>query len=228
MRVTCVVQARLGSSRLPGKSLKPLQGRSLISHVLERARAIRGVDRVVMATSVSELDTPLVTEAERLGFDVHRGSEGDVLSRFAGAVEQFGGDVVMRVTGDCPLLDPGIGADVLALYLADPQATPYVSNDTTQSGHPDGTDVEVFSRALLERTAGVATEPGDREHVTPWIRRSVPTSMLPCRLGDWRHLKISVDYLEDYERVQQIYAHAPADFSLAATLDAARRAGVIA
>lgn len=228
-RAICVVQARVGSSRLPGKSLAPISGKPLLHHVLTRAKAVRGLYAVVLATSDQTRDTPLTWIADECGVPVVRGSEHDVLGRFALAARTMKADTVMRVTGDCPLLDPGACEAVLAEYvLSRPLGIEYVSNDTTCSGYPDGTDCEVFSARLLYEADESAAEHaswvhGDREHVTTWMRRTQQTTRTVRYRSDLRYLKLSVDRQEDLDRVRQIFGYVNnGDYGLAATLAALR------
>jgi len=213
--------------------MRAIAGRPMLAHVIARAKTIVGVDEVILATSDLVRDSPLEWVADDLGVRVVRGSEHDVLGRFVQVADLVQPDVVMRITGDCPLFAPDVAARVLADYLdiMEPDVD-YVSNDTTQSGYPDGTDVEVFSVAAL-RAAHHNVQPhaawvhGDREHVTTWIRRSLETRVVRCE-QDWRHLKLSVDRLEDLDVVSRIFGCFDGeDFSLDATLRAAMRAGVI-
>jgi spore coat polysaccharide biosynthesis protein SpsF len=224
VRTVAIVQARLGSSRLPGKSLAVLAGRSLISHVLERARAIRGLDAVVLATTVSLRDNALVDEGRRCGVEVLRGSEWDVLDRLLCVALVTEAEVVMRLTGDCPLLCPLAAEQVLALHAeAVVQAgggEAYAWNDTLTSGYPDGTDVEVFSAGLLSEADAMATSRPDREHVTPYIRRTHAVARL-ANIVDQSRYKLSVDTPEDLEFVRAVYACLPPGrFALADTMDA--------
>mgnify|MGYP001559593131 FL=1 len=189
----------------------------MIAHVIERVQAIRGVDEVVLATSESERDSIVAVEARARGVKVFRGSEWDVLERIAKAAMRYEADVVMRITGDCPLLCPFIAEEVLELYQR-LEGVAYIWNDVTQSGWPDGTDVEVFSADMLYRADGAADEKTDREHVTPHIRRtySVFTVKAP---HDHRQWKLSVDTPSDFEFITDVFARlAPAtDFSFANT-----------
>lgn len=223
-RVVCVVQARQGSSRLPGKALRPLKGRPMIAHVLERAKAIEGLDDVVLATSLRDVDDLLADYVAGLRVAVVRGSEQDVLERFWVAASLARADIVMRVTGDCPFLDPAIARDVLALYrIAHAMSgTQYFWNDTLHSGWPDGTDVEVFSIGVLEEAHLKARAQRDREHVTSWIRDYHRVETFYCP-EDHSQIKLSVDRPEDYDLAQAIasYLH-EGDFSLDATLAAYR------
>ncbi len=227
-RVVAIVQARQGSSRLPGKSLRPLSGKPLILHVLERARAIPGVVDVVLATSTHERDDLLAVTAVAAGFGTVRGSELDVLDRMLLAARVSKADHVMRVTGDCPLLAPDVAREVLQAYLTSPFPGHYVSNDTSRTGWPDGTDTEIFSMGMLESAARLASKPGEREHVTRWIRAATTCGALKCDRGDFSKLKLSVDDENDFQRVQQVYAHLKdGDMNFDATIAAAREAGLL-
>lgn len=219
MRVVAIVQARLGSSRLPGKALLTLGGRPLIAHVLERARAIAGVSEVILATSENYRDQSLVQAAVAQGIRSFCGSEWDVLGRMRAAAEWARADAVMRLTGDCPFLDPAICDEVLSAFHA--TSPDYIWNDTHRSGFPDGLDAEVFTREALELAATQAIDRGDREHVTPWMRRELRCGVVVCADGDHSALKLSVDTREDFERAQAIARALPlGDFSLRATLAA--------
>jgi spore coat polysaccharide biosynthesis protein SpsF (cytidylyltransferase family) len=210
----------MGSSRLPGKSLRALRGRPLIAHVVERAWAIQGVDEVVLATTTSRKDDPLYEYAfDHLRGGIVRGDETDVLARFVEAVQGTTADIVMRVTGDCPFLDPFIASEVLRVFHTNPLEAKYVSNDTLMSGFPDGTDVEVFSVGLLRRAAKSATDPQDREHVTSWMRRE--TTAVLMNEHDCPHIKLSVDTEEDYDFARRIADRLKdGDYALASTLRA--------
>lgn len=195
-RVVAVVQARMGSHRLPGKSMMDVCGLPLISHVLTRACLVRGVDEVVMATSLDERDEVIAALARRLGLRAYHGPERDVLGRIVLVAREAKADTVMRITGDCPLLAPDVASEVLGRYLALRQGSyvSYASNDTTCTGYPDGMDVEVFSRDVLELAAIKARSPGEVEHVTPWIRRNCPQGYLHLdRMAPRIRLKLSVD-----------------------------------
>jgi spore coat polysaccharide biosynthesis protein SpsF (cytidylyltransferase family) len=220
-RVICIVQARQGSSRLPGKSLRPLQGRPLIAHVLERAQAIPGSDGLVLATTGRDEDDGLAALATDLGVAVVRGSEQDVLDRMFVAATLARAEVVIRVTGDCPFMDPAVAGDVLALYRH--SFALYAWNDTARSGYPDGTDVEVFSYNLLRHAHEHARHLRDREHVTSWIRDNYEAVTLRLR-DDLSWLKLSVDTMADYRRACAVAAQLrPGDYSMAGSVAAYRR-----
>lgn len=225
-RIVVVVQARMGSSRLPGKSLMALAGRPLLQHVLQRARAIHLVDEVVLATGNGPGDDPLEALGSLCNVPVVRGSEWDVLDRVRLAAMRHQAEVVVRVTGDCPFLAPEVAHEVLKAYLTEPLGVHYVSNDTTCSGYPDGTDVEVFSWAALDEASRRAHARPDREHVTQWMRRNMMTGMIKAPEGsNWAHWKLSVDTADDYRLAAAIAAQLGrenTDLWLPATIAAAQ------
>ena len=205
-RTILVIQARMGSSRLPGKVLMDIGGKPMIDRVVDRARRVGGVDEVVVATSVHPLDDPLAEHVTRaLDAPVVRGSEEDVLSRFVDAARRFDADRVIRATADCPLFSPMANAGVLAVQEAG--GLDYVH--TWGERHlPRGTDAEVATRAALERAGEEATLQPDREHVTPWIRRETAR----FRLGTWHlgqqlaHHRWTVDEPDDIALIRRIYS----------------------
>lgn len=164
--VGVITQARMTSTRLPGKVLLEAAGRSFLDHHLDRLLAA-GLD-VYVATTVNDADDPIVERAHDRGLSVHRGSEDDVLARFAGTIEEFALDVAVRVTSDCPLVDGALVADAVRQWqeAADPWL--YLSNGLTRTW-PRGMDLEVFSATALLDAAAAATDPAHREHVTPYL-----------------------------------------------------------
>lgn len=239
MRTVVLVQSRVGSARLPGKALLPLLGRPMLDHVLERALAI-GADEVVLATTDQPRDQPLVAIGAARGVRTYCGSESDVLLRMCEAARLVDADVVVRVTGDCPLLCPRTARLVVETYHTMVPGG-YAWNDTTNSGYPDGTDVEVFARELLERAEAetwrnddMTTRGGNlrlvaREHVTSYVRMIAPrtATIRPGALNLTR-LKLSVDRREDYEAVRRIMAHLPTGaLALPATVEACYAAGIL-
>lgn len=171
-RVVCISQARMTSSRLPGKVLLEAAGRPLLAHHLERLRRCRTVDEVVLATTTNAADDPVAALARSLGVTVFRGSEGDVLDRFVGAARASSADVVVRVTADCPLIDPALIDTTVRRFLAGRLETPPVDYATVDTDRfPRGLDTEVFTRTALEDAHANAVDPAEREHVTPYIYR---------------------------------------------------------
>lgn len=166
-RTAVVVQARRASSRLPDKVLLDLQGRSILSHVLGRCKRIPGADAVVCAIPDSPGHEALAVEATRLGATVFAGSEEDVLGRYLGAARTVGADIVLRVTSDCPLIDPEVCGQVLDLRRR--MDADYAANNLPPSW-PHGLDCEAFTLATLQAANDHARPGPEREHVTPWIR----------------------------------------------------------
>ena len=169
MKTVAVVQARMGSSRLPGKVLKDVGGRPMIQFLLERLARARSVDAIVLATSSAASSDSLAEFVQGLGYDVYRGSEDDVLDRTYQASLSAEATTVIRITGDCPLVDPALVDEAVAAFVAGD--VDYLSNVAPPT-YPDGLDIEVFSFAALERAWSEAKAPAEREHVTSFIRES--------------------------------------------------------
>jgi glutamate-1-semialdehyde 2,1-aminomutase len=168
-RVVAIVQARLGSIRLPRKVLQVALGEPMIGHVITRVGRSHTIDQIVLAIPDTSDNDPLAEWAVAAGVDVYRGSEHDVLDRYYQAARGAGATAVVRVTGDCPLIDPGVIDEVVHRFSTGEYD--YVSN-ADPATYPDGLDTEVFSMAVLEQAWRHGTEPADREHVTPYLRRS--------------------------------------------------------
>ncbi|MBK8908786.1 MAG: glycosyltransferase family protein [Rhodospirillales bacterium] len=203
-----VIQARIGSTRLPGKVLMDLGGRTVLSHVIERCQAIEGVDVVACAVPKSKADDPVAEEATRNGAAVFRGAEKDVLGRVLGCARAQAMHIVMRITADCPLLDPTVCAGVLRLQRV--TGADYVSNDMKLCW-PRGLDCEVVTRAWLERAAEEATDAEDREHVTRYIRRhpEVHWEHLPLLGKSVQHIRLTLDTEDDLRDLRRIVATLP-------------------
>ena len=169
MTTAVIVQARWGSSRSRGKVLENIGGTTVLEYGLSRVARIPGVDCVVCAVPLGESNDPVAEEAHRVGAQVFRGSEHDVLARYHGAALMAKADTVMRVTSDCPIIDPAVCGEVLALLRR--EGVDYAANNMPPS-YPHGLDCEAFTFDALDAAFKFATEPYDREHVTPWIRRA--------------------------------------------------------
>jgi spore coat polysaccharide biosynthesis protein SpsF len=216
-KTICVIQARAGSARFPKKVSADLHGKSVLHHVSLRCIGIAGVDEVIVALPRSEQRLFPIERPDRyvlvLDSEMRVGSPevelmfvpvdvNDVLGRFAWVIGQRPEcQTVLRVSSDCPLIDPEVCAQVLERFRSI-DGCEYCWTDTHSGQWPDGLDVEVFSRDLLMRAHAEATDPSDREHVTPWMRRHVYVESLPAhpRYSDWP--KLSVDTPEDLERVR--------------------------
>jgi spore coat polysaccharide biosynthesis protein SpsF (cytidylyltransferase family) len=202
------VQARQGSTRLPGKALMEISGRPMVAHVVARIAVTPGVDQVVVATTVNAEDDALADFARAADIACVRGSADDVLDRFRSAVRAYPADVLVRVTADCPLLDPAVSGLVVAEYLRRARDLDYASNVHPPT-YPDGLDTEVFSRAALERAGQEAPlhSSRDREHVTPYIWERPER----FRLANVEHhedlsaLRWTVDDARDLEFARAVY-----------------------
>jgi spore coat polysaccharide biosynthesis protein SpsF len=207
-RTACIVQARVGSTRLPGKVLALLGDAPVLEHVLRRCQAIPGVDDVVCAT-VEGSDGDAVAElAEDLDVAVHRGSERDVLARYHGAAHAVGAEIVLRVTSDCPLIDPEVCAAVLKLRAE--AGADYAANNMPPSW-PHGLDCEAFTIEALDEAAATATAADDHEHVTPWIRRNRAFHRvnLAGPGGELTAQRWTLDYPEDLAFLRALYERLP-------------------
>jgi spore coat polysaccharide biosynthesis protein SpsF len=203
-----IVQARMGSSRLPGKVMEPIEGRPVLAHVLARCAAIAGSDAVVCAVPDEAASAPLEALARACGAQVYRGSETDVLDRYLGATRMAGADVVMRVTSDCPLIDPEVCAAVLDLRAR--EDADYAANNMPGS-YPHGLDCEAFTTAALAEAHRTTAEPYDREHVTPWLRRAPHLRRANLASADpalERH-RWTLDYPEDLAFFRAVFAALP-------------------
>jgi len=200
-----LIQARMGSSRFPGKVLQNLAGRPMLWHVVNRVRAAKSVDQVVIATTDRAVDDPIAKFCEQEGIDYFRGSEHDVLDRFYRAAKANGADVVVRITADCPLIDPAVIDKVLERFARG--NCDYACN-VIRYTYPDGLDTEVFSFAALEQAWREASKPSEREHVTPYLRTGKfrianVESEIPVSPADYRW---TVDHPADLEFVRRVYA----------------------
>lgn len=167
--VVAVVQARMTSTRLPGKILMDLGGKPVVLRVLERLARARELQGVVLATSTDPSDDPVADLVEAAGTPVVRGSLRDVLDRYRLAAETHPCDAVVRITADCPLIDPTVVDDVVRRWRAE-EGADYVANTVEPRTFPKGLDTEVVVRDVLMTAAAEATDPYDREHVTPFVR----------------------------------------------------------
>lgn len=205
MKAVAIVQARMGSSRFPNKVMQPIDGEPLIAILLERLSKSQEIAQIVVATSDAARDTVLAECVRSLGYASYQGSEDDVLDRFRGAAGDHNADIIVRITGDCPLVD----AEVVDALVRDYRSggVDYVSNAQPPT-FPDGIDVEVFSRESLERAWRETQVAFDREHVTPFIRESgsFRTRNVASDV-DHSAKRWTVDAPEDLEVIRAVFAH---------------------
>ena len=212
MNAVVIIQARMGSTRLPGKVLMEILGKPMLGHIIERVRMAAGVKSVLVATSDQPADEPVRSFCAGQGIPVFSGSENDVLDRFYRAAIHSGADPVIRITGDCPLADPGVIGRLLELYSSGSYdhvgvATGAGAIFLERGRFPDGLDAECFSFATLERAWREATLPADREHVTPYIWRNKELfrcGSLPAE-GDYSQMRWTVDNACDFDFISRVY-----------------------
>ncbi|MEB3828476.1 glycosyltransferase family protein [Phormidium sp. CCY1219] len=205
MKTVIITQARMTSTRLPGKVLKRVLGKPLLEYQLERLRRVKLADEIVIATTTNQTDDPIVDLCDRLSVAYFRGSEEDVLERYYQAATAHQADVVVRVTSDCPLIDPQVIDTAIDYYLQNQPTYDYVSNCIKRT-YPRGMDTEVFSSSVLEQAFLEATAQPDREHVTPFLYRQPERYCLGyvTYSEDCSHHRWTVDTPEDFELIQKI------------------------
>ncbi|MBC8185065.1 aminotransferase class III-fold pyridoxal phosphate-dependent enzyme [candidate division KSB1 bacterium] len=205
MKVIAIVQARVGSTRLPGKILKKINGKALIEILFHRLSQSKKIDKIILATSKNtENDLPSDLIAN-LGYDVFRGSENDVLDRYYNAAKQYQPETVVRITGDCPIIDPTLVDEVISFY--NHEKMDYASN-TNPPTYPDGLDTEVFSFQALKIAHEQAKENFDREHVTPFIKAHYQFNQMNfVNKLDLSNERWTVDDPEDFTVIENIFNH---------------------
>ena len=205
LKTIAIVQARMGSTRLPGKVMYPIHGVPLIELLLKRLAQAKRINTIIVATSKNPENKPLIDHIRKLGIDVFEGSENDVLERYHQAAKPYQPDAVVRITGDCPLVDPQL-VDSLIASFASPQVD-YSSNINPPS-YPDGLDIEVFTFNALEKAVREATSTAQREHVTPYIYQSghFKTANF-ANQDDLSRERWTVDEPDDLKVVEAIFKH---------------------
>ena len=205
MNVVLIIQARMGSSRLPGKVMLKLFGKTVLGHVIERCRAIPSVNKVIVASTDREEDNVIADECSTYGVHCFRGSENDVLARYYWAAKDSNADTIVRITSDCPLLDPFLSNEVICQFASD-VSIDYCSNDLIET-FPRGLNTEVFSFKALEFAYRHASKGYEREHVTPFIYEN------PDKFGistlksgiDYSNHRWTLDTKEDWEFIHRVY-----------------------
>jgi spore coat polysaccharide biosynthesis protein SpsF len=214
MKIVATIEARMTSSRLPGKVLLPVLGKPMLHYLIHRLRAAPSVQAIVIATTTNATDDVLAKFAADEGVLVYRGSEDDVMARVIGAGESAGAEVIVEITGDCPIIDPDIVEQTIRMFLQN-EGTAYVSNGHIRS-YPDGMDTQVFRLKTLKRSAAMTNAPLDREHVTLHIRNHPELFpavhvVAPPSLH-WPELGLTLDEPADYSLLSKIIeALAPAN-----------------
>lgn len=206
MKIAAIVQARMGSTRLPGKVLEDVAGKPMLWHLVNRLKRARSLNSIIIATTNNAIDKPILKFARDFGIECYAGNETDVLDRYYQAATEFNVDIICRITADCPLVDPQVLDKTIQCFLkAD---CDYASN-ASKPTYPDGLDVEVFSFSTLKKLWQEARLASEREHVTPYIRNNPEKFKIVDVQNDvdLSYFRWTVDNKEDLELVRQIYHH---------------------
>ncbi|ARJ67027.1 spore coat biosynthesis protein F [Magnetospirillum sp. ME-1] len=207
MKIIATIEARMTSSRLPGKVLLPAQGAPMLARMVERLKMVPSLDGIVVATTVNATDDPIEALAKELGIGCWRGSEDDVLMRVLDAAQAFAADVIVELTGDCPLIDPVIVEQCVQAYKA--AGVDYLSNILERT-YPIGMDTQVFATRILADVAKRTTDPSDHEHVSLYIYRHPELYSLKNVPAPPEHfdpeLRLTLDTKQDYELIDTVFS----------------------
>lgn len=206
MKIIVITQARMGSSRLPGKVMKEILGKPVIIHDLDRMKEIPSVDKVVVTTTAKERDDIIEATVRDYNGNIglFRGSEEDVLDRYYKAALEFDAEAVVRITSDCPLMDPNVSEKVIQIFLKN--KCDYCSNNLSKT-YPHGLDTEIFTFSALEKSWKEATDAYEREHVTPYMRNNPKKFKIlnVANDADLSHYRWTLDTIEDFEFIDEVY-----------------------
>ena len=201
MNVVAIVQARLGSTRLPNKVMKKICNYTMIELLIRRLQKSNEINKIVLATSDNPKDEILVNYIKKLGFECEVGNEDDVLSRYLNVATIHNADAIVRITGDCPLIDPLVVDNIIREFKT--KNIDYISN-TIKPTFPDGLDTEVFAFTALKRANEETKNKFDREHVTPYIKKSKLFKIKNYENDkDYSHLRWTVDDIDDFMDFQR-------------------------
>jgi len=204
-KVSIIVQARMTSTRLPGKVMKCVDGKPLLEYQIERLKRVKNADKIIVATTINASDDSIEKLCRRLNVDVFRGSEEDVLSRYYECMKKYGADIIVRITSDCPIIDPAEVDKVIKRFVNANGQLDYVSN-SIQRTYPRGMDAEVFSSKALEKAFRETKQSSDREHVTPYMYNN-PNKFNIANVSyvrdESRH-RWTVDTIEDFMLIEKI------------------------
>ncbi|WP_371362956.1 8-amino-3,8-dideoxy-manno-octulosonate cytidylyltransferase [Sporomusa rhizae] len=209
MKTVAVIQARMGSTRLPGKILKDLLGQTVLQHVIERVQQVNNIDEVVIATTTLSHDDAVMEETVKCGVKCFRGSEDDVLARYYFAAKDNKADVVVRITSDCPLIDPLVTNEIVGFFKdkKDYDIVTNAASDLSKRTYPRGLDTEVFSFEVLEKAFKQADKKYQREHVTPYIYETSPLIYYYTNETDYSKHRWTLDTEEDFDLIKKIYQY---------------------
>ncbi|WP_430790873.1 cytidylyltransferase domain-containing protein [Virgibacillus flavescens] len=205
MKIVAIIQARMGSTRLPGKILKKVLDKPLLEYQIERVKRAKLVDEIVIATTTNESEQPIIDFCERHSISYYRGSEDDVLSRYYEAAKKINAEAIVRLTSDCPIIDPAVIDKIVMHYSNNYPSYDYISN-TINRTYPRGYDTEIMSFEALEHAYQHATSKSEKEHVTPYIYQNASVFTVDQALHerDDSNYRFTVDTHEDFRLIEKI------------------------
>ncbi|UOQ48298.1 glycosyltransferase family protein [Gracilibacillus caseinilyticus] len=206
MKIVAIIQARMGSSRLPGKVLKKIKQKTILSHVLNRIAQSKNIDCIVVATTTQKIDDQIVSEVNKHGFNVYRGSEDNVLDRFYQTAVAYSADVIIRITSDCPLIDPEIIDKMVHFYIKNNYSlVTNAGSEMSKRTFPRGLDVEIFSMDVLKKAFHQAKLSYQKEHVTPFIYEKNNNIYYYTNKENLSQHRWTLDTEEDFQLIKKIY-----------------------
>ena len=208
MKIVAIIQARMGSTRLPDKVLLPVLGKPLLGWMLGRVAKCSEIDDIIVATTTDPRDNNIVHFAQSIGCKTYRGSEDDVLDRYYQAASLVSADVIIRITADCPLLDPQV-LDQMIRYFTSEELDFLSNSEPLPSSWPDGMDVSIVNFDSLQLAWKQAVKPSEREHVTFYFWNN--PSLFKCKRiehePNWSKYRVTIDYQEDFDLIKAIIEH---------------------
>lgn len=206
MKTVAIIQARMGSTRLPGKIMMKLKEKTVLNHVIERVQQSREIDEIIVATTILKEDDVVEVEAKRYGVKVFRGSSENVLERYYQAAVSSDADHIVRITSDCPLIDHKIIDDIICKYkMIDVDIMNNTGINVNERTYPRGLDVEIFPFKSLEKAFHNAYKKYQLEHVTPYIYENSNSTDIYKSDVNHSNLRLTLDTLEDYNLLEKIY-----------------------
>lgn len=208
MKIGVIIQARVGSTRLANKVLKKIEDKTVLGHVIERVSQSKVINELIIATTDLDRDDAIKEETLKYKAKVFRGSEEDVLSRYYFAAKENNLDVVVRITSDCPLIDPKVLDEIIEFYLKNEyEVVSNASSEISNRTYPRGLDIEIFSFDLLENAYNNASENYHREHVTPYIYENSEKIFYYKNNIDYSKYRWTLDTVEDFEAITEVYKY---------------------
>ena len=204
-KIVAIIQARVGSTRLPGKVLLDLKGKTVLYHVVDRVKKSKYIDEVIVATTDLGQDDKIVDECNKIGCKCFRGSESDVLSRYYLCAKENDADIIIRITSDCPLIDPLVIDEILDFYLKNNYKLVTNAGDIHNRTYPRGLDTEIFDFDTLENAYKNANKDYQKEHVTPYIYENEKDIYYYKNDIDYSKYRLTLDTKEDFELIKRIY-----------------------